>query len=403
MEHPAVHGVQTPDTPGFHPWYPPLPMQRPNEHELLELIEGGLSPAREREVRALVSQHTDLARQVQQMSQQRSMLKELASHTTERAPDHMADSVVAQARAEHLADLSQRSATAMSIRPRRTPEQVRRVRTMAAAAGIGLLVMGGWVAFLLRQVGPNGVEFDEPIRVSKTLSPVPESTAPNVVADVKVPIPDASERIAAAVEGRELLPAEFVGPLAEGQRIELASPMASLGGDTKLLDEWLSKLDAEEAGVPEDRAAELALAGRLAVVVELQKSDAGTVAASRSQIVAFASGRGGELVMAYAGEPKAPAAQPLLSSRNSPAAPLSVALEHSGDRDALAAQLKRLATDLALAAGGTVRYVERADADAPSTSVTASDLLWWNRPAKRWAPTTCLRLPVELRAGATGR
>lgn len=363
----------------------------PDDSELLELIEGGLTPAREREVRALMAADADLARRVSQMMMQRSMLHQLGERD-ERPTRDLAGAAVSGVVNEEMRRMVERAGTVRSGGPgSRRPSFA-----MLAAAGLGLVLVGGWVWFLVGRVGPGG-SLTQPRNFTPKYRDIVREPTPSTpeARDVMLPVPDAIDRVAAtALERGDTLLPDFVGPLAEGQRVEFEHTPATLAKSDDLLDQWLAKLGPGEApAVTLDRAVELARAGKLRIIVT--GTDAGLL---RDRVVRLAESKGGFMPgeVAAASEESEGAEPPGLarSRRGGLALALPMGMEPRLVREAIEA----LSASVTASGAGTLRFDEVPPMETITEDLSAADLLWWSRPSDQWRTRPIVRVPVVIEA-----
>lgn len=359
---------------------------RPTEADLLDLIEGSLSPARERELRAALATDGELSEQLRRMTQQRSMLRQLGDSIERSAPADLAEQAVLAARTQNLERMDMETSKTGQLRV--APEEGRgaRRRAMAIAATVALLVVGGWVWFLVGKVGPEGTvnkwtRFERPwIEVNENSRPVPSEPDPEV-SDGSDPSGGALAQ--GAVEVDQTGP-DFVGPPVAVSSVATAKD--------NLLDEWVANLDAGTGEVIDAaRAAELLGVGKLRVVV-----DAEATPENRSKVIAAAKGRGGMLASALAQDAGSGAVE---EPRTVPDAlnigrTVVVALEPSRDRGEAEMKLDRLLAEVSSVTGTRARFEEAVPSEDPLAGLEASDILWWSRPSDHWRTRPVFRVPV---------
>ncbi len=371
-------------------------MEQPiTEHDLEGLIEGDLPPERERSVRAALGRDRVLTDKLARMQSQRSLLKELADQMNPEAPDHLADAAIAAARSEQMEQFAGATATAGRIRGARDAFALRRQRQMLAAAAFGMVLIGGWVWFMVGRVGPTASRAELPSKHVPLMDISKPPAAPPKAPDVELADVDRVDEILASAGLAPPVTEDFVGPLAPDQKIIRKAP-ATLARDTALLDEWLKNLNAPDASpstLDAPTLVRLAQAGRLVLEV-----DAGTTDEVRRKLVAFASGRGGELI--------ASARPPTSAGMASPDAtvgggtPLRLALDSASGGDLLAAELDALRRDVSKQTSAPARFVEAPPpaTQTPGAAMDAGDLLWWTRPPDQWRAKVHLSIPVRVRA-----
>ncbi|MFM9957043.1 MAG: hypothetical protein ACKVZJ_03135 [Phycisphaerales bacterium] len=401
---------------------PPGNPGRPTEAELLELIEGGLSPAREREVRAAAATDSELAGHLLRMMQHRSMLRQIDQSMEARAPSDLAEQAVSRARSEHMESMNHSSSHAGTGR---IVGRHGSRKALAVAATIALCTIGGWVWFMVSRVGPGGAAI--------TLTPystpridIDRSKEKDAVAfEPSLPGPEEDaygneyERVIADSRTiTESMQPNFVGPPVLAAEVQVRSTVASdgtipagRGNAESMLDEWVANLGGLHQGevMSNDRAAELLGAGKLRIVLNAGMSDA-----VKRRVVSAATGNGGGplsqvdagVFAADAGAERArpglPAPQPV---RASPDADKTIVLvvPKGRDRAELAASLGALLERVAKASGGEARFDEAVPNEDPLAGLETSDLLWWTKPSDQWDRGSVLRVPVIFAGAAAAR
>ncbi len=390
----------------------PRTVSRPTEAELLDLIEGGLSPAREREVRAAAAADPELAGQVLRMMQHRSMLRQLDESIEARAPADLAEQAVLRARSEHMQQMEQQSAG--STDAYRTGRHGSR-RSLALAAALAVVTLGGWVWFMVWRVGPNSdintyVPYRTPyMQHAKT----PESEAPAVAQGESEAMQNFDaygneiERVVAdSVAASASFDPDFIGPPVVGAITEVRDPMATGPGqpapqrEPSLLGEWMANLGeiADETITPA-RAAELLNAGKLRIIVRSAPS-----AELRARVAQAAKGNGGgplspadQGVLASARgatEPEEVSALELDSRRRLADRAMVVVIQRASDRSALQESLANLLERIKAVSGTEARFDEAVPNEDPLAGLEAADLLWWTKPQDQWDGRSVLRVPV---------
>jgi hypothetical protein len=386
---------------------------RPSEADLLDLIEGSLSPAREREVRAAVASDSTLSDDLRRMMQQRSMLKQLGESIDHAAPADLAEQAVLVARTQDMERMNQESAAAGRLRLAVDEGRATRRRAMAVAATFALLVVGGWVWFLVGRVGPNGT-VNEPVVTAMPRIEIDRTEENRLRAEGKLVEPDPALAARSELALRLGIDPDFVGPPEAFASAATSLASAPPNSDSSsLLHEWTAKLAANTPvqSITSARAAELLTAGKLRVIV-----DAASNADTRARVFAAAKGQGGlvasasevrsELPPGLDNTPDYPEGKPrniaaekgeaLLNARNA----VVVAIESSKDRAEVASRLERLLHDVSLATGAPARFDEAVPSEDPMAGLEAADLLWWTRPSDQWKTRPVLKVPVVFAGSA---
>lgn len=363
----------------------------PDDSELLELIEGGLNPAREREVRALLATDPDLARRVSQMMMQRSMLHQLGEDREPVGRDLAGAAVSASINEEMRRMVDRGRGVGVAQGGTRRPGR----GAMLAAASLGVLFIGGWVWFLVGRVGPEG-SLTRPRNFTPKYRDIVRDHETGTVEnrDVTLPLPEAIDRVAATAMGRgDVVTPNFVGPLADGQRVEFDQPPAKLAGQSSLLDQWMSRLDhADSPSVSLDRAVELARAGKLRIIVT--GKDPSTL---KQRVVRLAESKGGFMpgeIAASTPEDNTPPAPTTLANRarGTLALALPMGVSPALVREAIESVVSSVTGDGA----GAVRFDEVPPMETISEDLSAADLLWWSRPSDQWRTRPIVRVPVVI-------
>jgi hypothetical protein len=382
---------------------------RPSETDLLDLIEGSLSPAREREVRAAVATDKALSDELRRMMQQRSMLKQLGESFDHAAPADLAEQAVLVARTQDMERMNQDSAAAGRLRFAQDEGRATRRRAMAIAATFALLVVAGWVWFLIGSVGPNGT-VNEPTFAGMPHIEIDRTEEKRLRAEGKLIEPDPALAARSELALRLGVDPDFVGPperLGMHADPALANATTPSGSSSSLLDEWTANLGTADTAstLSPTRAAELLSAGKLRIVVEAVPS-----AETRDRVFAAAKGQGGLLASASEVRSELPPGldntpdypevaprneaaakgQALLNARNT----LVVAIEPSKDRAEVASRLEHLLREVSSAAGAQARFDEAVPSEDPMAGLEAADLLWWTRPSDQWQTRPVLKVPV---------
>jgi len=378
-------------SPTPDPTPPPL-----NEEQLLDWVEGRLSPADEAFL-ARSSGRVGLVERIGQMQANRRSLQDLGA---ERAPPELMERVLAALERGTLLDAPAVEAPPTLHLPARRPRPRRRWDAMlpglAMAAGVALLVAGGayWGNLLLTPstVSPSG----GPLAAA---TPTPRGTAPVAI--------DENTRIASADR------TEASGPTADGA----ASPLTSTLALAEPTPRGPIIVDAA-------RAIELAREGR--VVMRVLAKDIGGLA-QIEQSAASRTPRAWRLtrdvpatVMAavmpaaltlQAGAPMLAAAHtlqaalPLVGPGAAITWPRAVAMDpiarvrgtylvNLPDSDAALATVRAVFADRCRAG---IVFEELAAPVATPAQVDPDSLLWWTQPASAWARRITIPIVVEQR------
>ncbi len=384
---------------------------RPTESDLLDLVEGSLSPAREREVRAAVASDQGLTDQLRRMMQQRSMLKQLGESFDESAPKDLAEQAVLIARTQDMHRMNEDSANAGRLRTADSHGVAARRRAMAVAATFALLVVGGWVWFLVGKVGPQGT-VNEFVPTRMPYMEIDRTEENRLRAEGKLIEADPVLAARSEIALRYGFDVNDVGPPLAAMNPQPTTTLASINdSSSSLLREWTSKLgDSDGPAISGERAVELLIAGKLRVLVDASPSKE-----MNARVVSAAKGNGGLLASASEAPTELPPGldntpdYPYATPRINPAArgadllstryAVVVALESTSDRAAIAARLEKLLKDVTAAAGAPARFDEAVPSEDPMAGLEASDLLWWSRPSEEWRKRPVLKVPVVFSRG----
>lgn len=400
---------------------PPAPSRRPTEAELLELVEGSLSPAREREVRAAAAADPELAGQILRMMQHRSMLRQIDQTIDTRAPSDLAEQAVIRARAEHMQHMHHHQAHAQG--PRRDGRPHHSKRALALAATVALLTIGGWVWFMVSRVGPSGsanqpTAYKTPrIDIDRTAEKDMPALEPALPSPEEAAYGNEIDRVLADSRTiTESLRPEFIGPPATAANADVRATVASdntipdsRAQADSLIDEWVANLGGIEPGadLTPARAAELLDAGKLRIVLRADPN-----AESKSRVLNAAKDNGGGRIsptdaIAFAPIPADPFAAPKETPRPAPktltdaSRAVVLVIDKPKARAELADKLAALLDRIAKSAAAEARFDEAIPSEDPLAGLESSDLLWWTRPSEAWDRSTVLRLPVVfIGAGA---
>jgi hypothetical protein len=241
------------------------------EHDLLELVEGTLPPEREAAVRAAVARDPRLGQLVARLRADRRALMSLGAV---RAPAGLAERVEAAMEREMLLGLGGDDAALTGpipvsrLRPKRAPLVVRAWRSpvgrgLAVAAGLALLVGGGYIAVMNLSPGLPSV-------APGTTGPV-ASNDDGVSALLEDEPAQPVTSIAAAPEAEPAL--EVGEPEGAADGLEVAVAAEDLHGPP-LPPEGATEAPAIATAAPQEpepmsprRALELARRGKLAIVI----------------------------------------------------------------------------------------------------------------------------------------